>query len=523
MSEVRNILFIMCDQLRADYLGCAGHPTIRTPNIDRLAAMGVRFERAYCQSPLCGPSRMSFYTGRYAVSHGATFNNVPLPISEWTLGEYLRPLGLRTAVIGKTHMQSDANGMRRTGLDPNSPDGVLMAECGFEPYARDDGLHPGVNPNPRNAYIRYLKEKGYQGPNPWHDYANSAEGPDGEILSGWRLRNSPFPARIDERDSETAFCTQRAMDFISECGEQAWCLHLSFIKPHWPYIAPSPYHDIYSSKDVIPANRVASEMEVPNPVYAAFMQHEDSRSFQSQTTRETVIPTYMGLITQIDDHLGRLLDFLQASGKMQETLIVFTSDHGDYLGDHWLGEKELFHEESVRIPCIIFDPSEIANGTRGSVEHRLTESIDLIPTFLDYFAAAASDHRLEGRSLKPLLHGLSPAWRDAVFSETDYAHREARAILGRPVDGARGFMIRNELWKYIFYEGFLPQLFDLQNDPQELNDVASDPAWANVRQELHEGLFHWLRNRRVRTTMPNEGLAERPKKARERGLLIGAW
>jgi nitrite transporter NirC len=138
----RNVLWIMCDQLRFDYLSCYGHPHLQTPNIDALAARGMRFTRAYVQSPVCGPSRMSYYTGRYMRSHGANWNRFPLRVGEPTLGDHLAELGVRNVLVGKTHMQADTEGMRRLGIDPASSLGVQVAECGFEPYERDDGLNP---------------------------------------------------------------------------------------------------------------------------------------------------------------------------------------------------------------------------------------------------------------------------------------------------------------------------------------------------------------------------------------------
>ena len=133
-GDHRNILFIMCDQLRFDYLGCTGHPHLETPNIDWLAARSVRFDRAYVQSPICGPSRMSFYTGRYVRSHGSTWNGIPLRVGEMTMGDHLRELGVRTVLCGKTHMEADKDGLKRLGIDPSSPIGVLQSECGFEPW-----------------------------------------------------------------------------------------------------------------------------------------------------------------------------------------------------------------------------------------------------------------------------------------------------------------------------------------------------------------------------------------------------
>ena len=180
---MKNILFIMADQLRFDYLGCYGHPTIRTPNIDALAARGVRFHRAYVQSPICGPSRMSFYTGRYVRSHGSTWNNVPLRVGEMTLGDHLRPLGMQTVLCGKTHMQADREGMERLGLDPESVVGARVAECGFDVWDRLDGLHPEMAQQPSH-YQDHLRGLGYRGPNPWEQWANSAEGDDGRSCPG---------------------------------------------------------------------------------------------------------------------------------------------------------------------------------------------------------------------------------------------------------------------------------------------------------------------------------------------------
>jgi arylsulfatase A-like enzyme len=178
MPAGKNILFIMCDQLRFDYLGCYGHPHLKTPNIDALAARGVRFDRAYVQSPVCGPSRMSFYTGRYMRSHGANWNGFPLRVGEPTLGDHLAELGMRTVLVGKTHMAADLAGLKRLGIDPTSAVGVHLSECGFEPYERDDGLHP-LGRGARPAYDNYLRAHGFEAENPWEEWANSADGGNG--------------------------------------------------------------------------------------------------------------------------------------------------------------------------------------------------------------------------------------------------------------------------------------------------------------------------------------------------------
>lgn len=524
MGKVRNILFIMADQLRADYLSCTGHPTLQTPHIDGLARKAVLFSHAYCQAPVCGPSRMSFYTGRYMSSHGSTYNGVPLRVTELTLGDYLRPLGYRVALVGKTHMKSDEQGMRRLGVDPNSSMGVLLSECGFEPYERDDGLHPNQMLDPDLAYNTWLRARGYASENPWHDFANSAEGPDGEILSGWYMRHSHLPARIREPDSETPYMTDRAIDFIRDSGERPWCLHLSYIKPHWPYIAPAPYHAMYRRDQILRPKRGDAERDNAHPVVGAFMQHEESVNFSRDEVREAVIPAYMGLVKQLDDHLGRLLAYLEAAGRMQDTLIVLTSDHGDYLGDHWLGEKELFHEESVRIPMILYHPGAEADVTRGRVDDGLVEAIDLIPTFIEAAGGEAQPHVLEGASLLPRLFDQPvPDWRTAAFSECDYAFRPARKTLQLPPDAARAYMIRTERWKYIEYEGFRPQLFDLANDPDELEDLSAAPEHARIRQLLAARIYEWLRQRKMRTTISHADVEKRTGTAKARGMLFGVW
>lgn len=520
---VRNILFIMADQLRADYLSCYGHPHLQTPAIDALAAQGVRFSRAFVQAPVCGPSRMSFYTGRYMSSHGSTWNGVPLRVGEMTMGDHLRPLGARVALVGKTHMTADLAGFKRLGVDASSYEGVLASECGFEPYERDDGLWADQPSSTDLAYNRYLRAQGYVGDNPWHTVAN-AGGTQDEVLSGWLMRNAGEPARVSDEHSETAYMTNRAMQFMTEAKDKPWCLHLSYIKPHWPYIAPAPYHAMYGAQHVIPANRDERERLNPHPVTGAFMRHEEGVNFSRDEVREKVIPAYMGLIRQLDDHLGRMFAWMKSQGLFENTLIVMTSDHGDYLGDHWLGEKELFHEESVRVPLIIYNPSPEADATRGRVDDRLVEAIDLAPTFVEALGGHPATHILEGRSLMAATTATGDApWRKAVISECDYAFREARLDLGVAPSAARGYMVRTDRWKYVHYEGFRPQLFDLETDPKELTDLGAAPELEAVRREMQDLLTDWALHRRMRVTLSDDDVARRTGTHKVRGMPFGVW
>lgn len=528
-GEIRNILFIMCDQLRYDYLGCSGHPHLKTPHIDALAARSVRFSRAYVQSPVCGSSRMSFYTGRYVDSHGASWNGIPLKVGELTMGDYLRPFGLQTVLVGKTHMRADIEGMQRLGIEPESIIGVRVSECGFDPFDRDDGMvavGPDGDYDPhRPPYEKYLRDKGYEGPNPWHDWANSVDLGGNRVGSGYVMKYARLPARVAEEDSETPYMTRRAMEFIDKTGDDPWCVHLSLIKPHWPYVAPAPYNDMYGDEHIIPAQRSEAERDNPHPVFAGFMKHRVAQSFAREEVRREVIPVYMGLIKQIDDQMGKLFAFLEDRGLMDNTMIVFTSDHGDYLGDHWLGEKDLFHEPSVKVPLIVYDPSRAADATRGTVCDKLVEAIDLAPTFLEAAGGDPADqsHRLEGRSLMPLLHGKEVPWRKYAISEYDYAVSPSAVQLKQEPRDARLFMVANERWKYMHAIGFRPILFDMESDPHELVDLGDHPDFAEVRAEMDAALRQWQFRLSQRTTRSESQVKTMRGRSLRRGVLIGVW
>jgi arylsulfatase A-like enzyme len=526
MPRAKNIIWIMCDQLRHDYLGCTGHPTLKTPNIDAIAAQGVRFTRAYVQSPICGPSRMSFYTGRYMRSHGSHWNGWPLRVGEPTLGDHLNKIGVRNVLVGKTHMAPDLEGLKLLGIAPDSIIGVHVAECGFEPYERDDGLHPTGRPRPR--YDSYLREHGFEADNPWEHWANSGAAADGSLQNGWLLAHADKAARIPDEHSETPYMTRRAIDFITGAQDDGrpWCLHLSYIKPHWPYIAPEPYASLYTETDMVSAIRSEAERDNAHPVFAAYMDMRYSRNMSRDEARAKVIPTYMGLITQIDDQIGVLMAFLEERGLRDSTMIVFTSDHGDYLGDHWMGEKDLFHDQSARIPLIVIDPSPAADATRSTQCDALVEAIDLAPTFIDYFGGKPPGHILEGRSLLPWLRGeTSSDWRKVVFSEYDYAMQDVRLKLNQPIDRCRLFMVFDGRWKYIHASGFRPMLYDLDSDRQELVDRGADPSCAEEIARLQAALFDWALHPNNHITTSNERIASYAENQLQvkAGVLIGIW
>jgi arylsulfatase A-like enzyme len=526
MSDRPNVLWIMADQLRFDYLSCYGHPHLHTPHIDALAARGVRFDKAYVQSPVCGPSRMSAYTGRYVRSHGSTWNGMPLRIGEPTLGDHLREAGARVVLVGKTHMTADAEGMAWLGIDPKSEIGVRASECGFEAFERDDGLHPDSARQKWSAYDDYLVAHGFSSENPWGEFANSGKDEDGEVLSAWLLKNSRLPANVPEEHSETAYMTDRAIDFMEEAmaDGRPWMCHLSYIKPHWPYIVPAPYHDMYDERHIVPPVRSEAERETEHPLVRAYHEARVCKSFSRDHVREHVIPAYMGLIKQLDDNLGRLFAWMDEKGLSDNTIIAFTSDHGDYMGDHWMGDKDFYHEMSVKVPLILYDPRPQADGTRGMVSEELVEMIDLAPTFMQALGCEPKPQVVEGRDLTPILHGTRGFSRRYAISEHDYHWSDMARSLEIPQEHAHTKMIHDGRWKYIRCEGFRPVLFDLGADPEELVDLgaSADPEHVEVRRRMEAALMDWASRHHTRITATPQVLAGQ-KRAAETGILIGFW
>lgn len=525
----KNILFIMFDQLRFDYLSCAGHPTLKTPHIDRLASQGMRFTNCYVQSPVCGASRMSTYTGRYVHSHGASWNNVPLKVGEMTLGDHLRKAGMGCWLIGKTHMEVDAEGMARLGLAPESIIGARVSEAGFDVWLRDDGLwaygpdgYYDKRPSPYNAYLR---SQGYPGENPWADFANAGIDEQGEMTSGWFLKYADQPANIREEDSETPWLTSEAIKFIEAQRGEPWLCHLSYVKPHWPYIVPAPYHDMYSAADIPKPIRSELERENPHPIYKAFMENQIGQAFSRDEVREKVIPAYMGLIKQCDDQMGRLFDFLEKTDRMKETIIVLTSDHGDYLGDHWLGEKDLFHNQSVKVPLIFYDPSRLADATRGQTSDALVEAIDLTASFVAHARGDLPDNILEGKSLWPIIHNQKQELdREFVVSEYEYSQLPMAEKLKIAPKDARLIMIADKRWKFIHAEGgFRPILFDLDNDPEEFVDLGESPAHEEIIAMMYDRLGRWGRRLSQRTTISDRKIKELSEIDDGVGIIIGAY
>ncbi len=223
--------------------------------------------------------------------------------------------------------------------------------------------------------------------------------------------------------------------------------------------------------------------------------------------------------------MGRLFEFLRETDRLKDTMIVLTSDHGDYLGDHWLGEKELFHDCSVKVPLIVCDPSASADETRGSVCDELVESLDLTATFIETAGGNVPDHIVEGRSLVPYLQGQTPAtWRDFVVSEYDYSQTQAARKLGIGSPDARLFMIADKRWKFIHSEhpDHPPMLFDMENDPHELTDLGTDANRRAIVELMLARLGQWARRQSQRTAISDDEIS-RAQSGKRDGIILGAY
>ena len=424
-------------------------------------------------------------------------------------------------------MKADKEGMARLGLTPDTEIGARQAECGFDAWVRDDGLWAdgpdGYYDEKRSPYNAYLNAKGYESENPWADFANAGIEEDGDIASGWMFKNADKPANIREEDSETPWLTRETIAFMEQ-AKGPWCAHVSYIKPHWPYIVPAPYHEMYDERHIVDPVRSQAERETDHPLMRAYLEARVCRSFARDHVREHVIPAYMGLIKQLDDNLGRLFAWMDEKGLSQNTIIAFTSHHGDYMGDHWMGDKDFYHEMAVKVPLIIADPRPEADPTRGRVSDALVEMIDLAPTFMNALCCAPKPHVIEGRDLTPILHDRDGFSRQYAISEHDYHWSDMAAALGVPQEDAHTTMILDGRWKYIACEAFSPILFDLEIDPDELTDLGrSDvPEHIEVRARMNAALLKWATRHHTRITATPAVLA-RQKRAAKDGILIGFW
>ena len=483
-----NVLLISCDQWRGDCLSAAGHPVVKTPNVDALAAEGVLFRSHYGGAAPCSPARACLYTGLYQMNNRVCRNGTPLDARHGNIALSVRALGYDPTLFGYTDVS----------LDPR------LLSPGDPRLRSYEGVLPGFSvrqalPEHQRQWLSWLKAQGIDASAGHPDIHRPA---DGNITG--TVTNAPPVYSKDQ--TPTAFL---AGEFIRWLGEQErdapWFAHLSFISPHPPFIVPEPYNTLYDPADGPAFHRAASwRDEAQRHPYLAFDLDRQKRTKflpgiegkvpgWSDDDFRRIRAIYYGMISEVDAQLGRLWRALKTTGAWDDTIIVLSSDHAEMMGDHFMLGKGGFFDGSYHIPLIIHDPRK--GGTAGSSVNHFTEAVDILPTVLELLGADAQRH-LDGRSLTPFLDGRTPPdWRDAAHWEFDFrsvADGEAEGHFGIASRQCNLAVIRTKEFKYVHFGGGLPPLlFDLTKDPGELTNVATDPAYLAKRLDFAERLLAW--------------------------------
>ncbi|MBX3438222.1 MAG: sulfatase-like hydrolase/transferase [Planctomycetaceae bacterium] len=463
----------MTDQHRWDALGANGNRIIQTPHLDRLAAEGANFTHCFVQAPVCVPSRVSFFTGRYPHSHKNRVNYTPLDRREVLMQARLRDAGYTTAAIGKLHyFPPDEQEARRTGFD--------IVE-----------LHDAVASLDRfSTYVAWRKQHDPRADVGYRELARDVP-PD----------KNPFRQAIDERYTETAWVGERTRHHIRELAalEKPFFLFSSFWKPHAPFEVPQPFDAIYDDVAILLPQpmSLAEVTRLPPPLRLLILR--GNPVYDTDRDRlQWMYRSYYGAITHVDREVGRVLEELDRAGIADNTIVVFTSDHGDQLLEHGLLGKNCFFEASVRVPFIIRYPPQI----KPAQYDELVESIDLLSTLFE-LAGLPEPYENQGRSLVPLIADAGRAYepREAVFSENvipevittgslDFEFEKGRGIKGVRHPDAK--MVRTRDWKYVYYPDGYAELYDLNADPQEMHNLAGEPAHTDVETSMKDRLLHWL-------------------------------
>ncbi|MCP4335951.1 MAG: alkaline phosphatase family protein [Gammaproteobacteria bacterium] len=480
-----NIIFITVDQMRGECLSLLGHPHVNTPNLDALARDGMLFSRHYAQATPCAPSRSSLHTGMYLQNHRCVINGAPLDdrFSNWA--REVSAAGYQPSLFGYTDSAIDPR-----GLDPDD----LRLHHYSEPLPGIASYTPMVD-EVSSEWVEYLKQKGYpERDRPWSYYSVTEEGVDW-AQGGDRV----LPLAITAEDHETHYMVNRCIDWIGE-QQEPWITHLSLLRPHPPFAAPEPYnchHDPALMPVPLRADKPADEAR-QHPILDYFINHSKFRAPDEIRQTQQDMVHYFGLIEEVDDNLGRLFASLKAGGHWDSTLIVFTSDHGEQLGDHWLMSKLGFYDESYHIPLIIRDPRREADASRGTHITEFSESVDLMPTMLDWLGLDIPS-QCDGFSLMPAIReGAMPdGWREEAHWECDFRDVRDENVekhLGLTMHQCGLSVIRDHRYKYVHFAGLAPLFYDLHQDPGEFVNQAENPDYQSRVLEYAQKMLTWKIN-----------------------------
>ena len=451
MPTAPNILWICTDQQRFDTLRSFGNPHARTPHLDQLVAEGTSFSNAFCQSPVCAPSRASFLTGRYPRTTRCRQNGQSIPPDELLVSTMFKRAKYYCGLAGKLHLASCSDGK----LEKRTDDGY-------------DDFSWSHHPQPdweENVYTQWLREKGQD----WHDL-------QGEEISPF-VKVGP-PAEFHQ----TTWCAEKTIDFIREKKDCPWFFSFNCFDPHHPFDPPADYLSRFRVEDMpLPSTHPDEEdsktsFQRLDRIWAHDNPGEFHTAEMTDLDRRQVYAAYLAMVALIDDQVGRILEALEASGQAEDTLVVFMSDHGEMLGDHGIYFKgPHFYDCQLRVPLVMRWPGG------GIVQNRriegMIELIDLAPTFLDA-AGLAIPQRVQGRSILPMLRGGEEIeyCRKQVYAEyyNSWTHNDAY-----------GTMLRTDSEKIVVYHGTdQGEFYDLESDPEEFFNLWNNPGAEKRKNEM---------------------------------------
>ena len=440
-TTLPNILLIMSDEHAPMYSSTYGHPLVQTPNMNELAAQGITFENAYCNSPLCCPSRMSFMTGRYVHCIDTWDNASPLASDTVTWAHLLGAAGYDVVLSGKQHF------------------------CG------PDQLHGFRAQLARDLHAELWTRDGVPCGTPdWTQGTPAASRP----WSGVQQAGPGTTLEIEVDDLVEA----QALTYLRDPARktQPWALNISFIAPHFPLVVPQRFWGLYPLDAIDMPEIPRGHLENQHPVHQRMRQMFGCVDFPKELVRRARAG-YYGLITYLDEKIGRLLNVLKETGQYENTVVIHCSDHGEMNGEHGMWRKSSFYEASARVPLQISWPGHLLAGRRIN---EVVSLVDLIATLTD-IADAPQIAPLDGDSLLPLMRGTASDWKNEAFSEY-LAHGVARPTA----------MLRRGHYKLHYSLGNPPQLYDLAQDPDEFHNLAQKSAYQSVVEELQTRLLsHW--------------------------------
>ncbi len=464
----RNILFIVADQMRADLLHGALAGAVDLPNIRGLMRDAVGFTNHWCVVTPCGPSRASLLTGQYAMNHRSVRNGTPLDHTIPTMPGEMRKAGYNPMLFGYTD----------TSRDPrvHHPDDPALTTYEMPMPGFDEKVE--MRQDQSFAWRGYLAAKGYD--LPAFERFHLPDGPDADS-----------PAFYAKEDSDTAFLTDTFLKTLTPM-QTPWFAHLTYFRPHPPFVAPAPYNRLCKDRDI----------PVPEPLGRDLAGHPLMQEALARSPIDRFLPgvgglvdrpgstrllrqVYLGLVAEVDHHIGRVISFLKQSGQYDDTLIIVTSDHGEMLGDNGSWGKSTVFDAAFHIPLIIRDPG---SKNRGHVVAAPTESVDILPTILE-FAGQEQPTSVDGRSLYPLMRGQVPGdWRDYTWSELDFARIPAVSdglpSNALPIEKCNLSILREAHLTLVHFNGGLaPILFDHRRTGESRN-LADDPEYTEEMLRL---------------------------------------